>query len=80
MSPEPEFWADYQCSLRVAVESQRKNKAIGNQIAREIAALFIALIQFDFVCAIDRTWSPTFCLGPVSVSSLMQFGNGALTN
>jgi hypothetical protein len=36
---KPEFWAGYQWTLRVALGSQRKNKAIGTILTRELLPL-----------------------------------------
>jgi hypothetical protein len=43
----PEFLAGYQCSLRVAVERQRKNKAIGTRSPEKLLPLSSHFIQFS---------------------------------
>jgi hypothetical protein len=51
----PEFWVGYQCSLRVAVGSQRKNKAIATRSPEKLLPLSSRGYNSVLYAPIDRT-------------------------
>jgi hypothetical protein len=84
----PEFWADYQWTLRLAVESQRMNKAtvmrqLEKSLPRMLSLLsciqFVAEIALDAVnCPMTAGVRPSRKRGPTSSDQQhpVPFGNG----